>query len=72
MVSLGICCRNLSIEICSANKQVFHTIANFPRLAPLHNMHVAFQILYIYDCMTRICRKQSEVNQNHENENVCK
>jgi hypothetical protein len=34
------------------------------------SMHVAFQIPYIYDYITKSCRQQAEVIQNHENENV--
>jgi hypothetical protein len=33
-------------------------------------MHVAFQIPYVYDYITKSCRQQAEVVQNHENENV--
>jgi hypothetical protein len=33
-------------------------------------MHVAFQIPYVYDYITKLCRKQAEVIRNHENENV--
>jgi hypothetical protein len=33
-------------------------------------MHVAFQIPYIYDYITKSLRQQAEVIQNHENENV--
>jgi hypothetical protein len=32
-------------------------------------MHVAFKIPYIYDYITKSCRQQAEVIQNHENEN---
>jgi hypothetical protein len=31
---------------------------------------VAFQIPYVYDYITKSCRQQAEVIQNHENENV--
>jgi hypothetical protein len=31
---------------------------------------VAFEIPLIYDCITKLCRQQAEVIQNHENENV--
>jgi hypothetical protein len=31
-------------------------------------MHVAFQIPYVYDYITKSCRQQAEVIQNHENE----
>jgi hypothetical protein len=33
-------------------------------------MHVAFQIPYIYNYITKSCRQEAEVIQNHENENV--
>jgi hypothetical protein len=35
-------------------------------------MHAEFQIPYVYDFITKICRKQAEVIQNHGNENVCR
>jgi hypothetical protein len=31
-------------------------------------MHVAFHIPYVYDFITKTCRQQAEVIQNHENE----
>jgi hypothetical protein len=33
-------------------------------------MHVAFQIPYVSDYITKLCRKQAVVIQDHENENV--
>jgi hypothetical protein len=33
-------------------------------------MHKEFQIPYVYDFITKICRKQAEVIQNHDNKNV--
>jgi hypothetical protein len=33
-------------------------------------MHEAFQIPYVYDYITKLCRQQAEVIQKHENENV--
>jgi hypothetical protein len=33
-------------------------------------MHVAFQIPCDYDYIRKLCRKQSDVTQNNENENV--
>jgi hypothetical protein len=32
--------------------------------------HDAFQILYVYDYITKSCRQQAEIIQNRENENV--
>jgi hypothetical protein len=33
-------------------------------------MHKEFQIQYVYDFITNICKKQAEVIQNHEKQNV--
>jgi hypothetical protein len=33
-------------------------------------MYKAFHIPYVYDYVTKSCRQQAEVIQNHENENV--
>jgi hypothetical protein len=33
-------------------------------------MHVAFQISYVYDHITKLCRRKAEIIHNHENENV--
>jgi hypothetical protein len=56
-------------EIHLQNK-VLSTIGSFPRCTSVRDMHVAFQILYVYDYITKSCRQQAEVIQNHENENV--
>jgi hypothetical protein len=34
-------------------------------------MHTAFNLPYVYDYITKLCRQQVEVIQNHENEHVC-
>jgi hypothetical protein len=53
------------------NKRSVHgTIGTFPRRTSVRDMHVAFQIPYVYDYITKTCRQQAEVIQNHENENV--
>jgi hypothetical protein len=44
---------------------------NLPRFTLVRDMHVAFQILYVYNYITKLCRRQAEVVHNHENENVC-
>jgi hypothetical protein len=48
----------------------FRTTGNFPRRTSVCDMLVAFQIPYVYDYITKSCRKQAEVIQNPENENV--
>jgi hypothetical protein len=45
-------------------------IGNFPRRAPVLNLHMACKLPYIYDYITKLCRKQAEVIQNLENANV--
>jgi hypothetical protein len=50
--------------------RVLRIIGNFPRRTSVHDMHVAFQIRYFYDYITKSCRQQAEVIQNHETENV--
>jgi hypothetical protein len=36
-----------------------------------HHWHLAFPIPFVYDYITKLCRQQAEVIQNHDNENVC-
>jgi hypothetical protein len=50
--------------------KVLRTIGNFPRRTSVRDMHMAFQIPYIYDYITKSCMQQAEVIQIHENENV--
>jgi hypothetical protein len=33
-------------------------------------LHEVFKVLYILDYITKLCRQQAEVKQNHENANV--
>jgi hypothetical protein len=46
------------------------TIGKFPRRTPACELDMAFQVPYIYDCMTKFCRQQAEVIQSHGNANV--
>jgi hypothetical protein len=46
------------------------TIGNFPRRTPVRDLHMAFKIPYVYDCITKLCRQQAEVIQNYDNEIV--
>jgi hypothetical protein len=54
---------------CLQNK-VLHTIGNIPRLIPVRELHTAFNIPYVYDFITKLCRQQAEVILNHDKENV--
>jgi hypothetical protein len=48
--------------------KVLRTIGNFPRCTPVRELHTAFNLPYVYDYITKLCRKQAEVIQKHENE----
>jgi hypothetical protein len=50
--------------------KVLCTTGSFPRLIPIRELHVAFNIPYVYDFITVLCRQQALVIQNHENANV--
>jgi hypothetical protein len=50
--------------------KVLRTIGNFPRGTPVHDLHTAFSLPYVYDYTTKLCRQQAEAIQNHENEHV--
>jgi hypothetical protein len=46
--------------------KVFCTNGNFPRCTLVHDLHTAFNLLYVYDYLTKFCRQQAEVIENHE------
>jgi hypothetical protein len=50
--------------------KVLRTIDNLSRCTLVRDMHVAFQIPYVYDYITKLCRGQAEIIHNHENDNV--
>jgi hypothetical protein len=54
---------------CLQNK-VLRTISNFSRRTPVRELHTSFNIPYVYDYITKLCRQQAEVILNHDNENV--
>jgi hypothetical protein len=41
--------------------KVLRTIGNFPRYSPVCELHKAFNIRYIYDYITKLCRKQAKI-----------
>jgi hypothetical protein len=50
--------------------KVLRTIGNFPRCTPFRDLHTAFILSYVHDYLTKLCRQQAEVIENHENEPV--
>jgi hypothetical protein len=49
--------------------KVLRTIGNYLRCTPVRDFHMAFQIPFVYNYITKLCRQQAEVIQNHDNEN---
>jgi hypothetical protein len=45
-------------------------IGNLDRSIPARELHVAFEIPYVYDYITKLCRTQAEVILNHVNPDV--
>jgi hypothetical protein len=54
---------------CLQNR-VPRTMGNFLTYTSVCDKQEAFQIPYVYDYITKSSRKQTEIIQNHENENV--
>jgi hypothetical protein len=50
--------------------RVLRTIGNLLRRTSVRDLHVAFIIPYVYNYITKLCRQQAEVIQNHDNENL--
>jgi hypothetical protein len=50
--------------------KVLRTIGNFPTCTPVRDFHTAINLSYVHDYITKLCRQQAEVIQNHENEHV--
>jgi hypothetical protein len=49
---------------------VLHPTGNIPRSTPIHDLHTAFKLPYVYYYITKLSRQQAEVIQNHENKHV--
>jgi hypothetical protein len=52
--------------------KVLRTTGNFPKCTPVRDLHTAFSFPYVHDYtrITKLCRQQAEVTQNHKNEHV--
>jgi hypothetical protein len=58
---------NHLLKLHHLQNRILRTIGNFPRHTSVRDMHAAFQIPSVYDYVTKLCRKQAEVIQKHEN-----
>jgi hypothetical protein len=61
---------NHLLKLQRLQNKVLRTIGNFPRCTPVRDKHTAFNLPYVYDYITKLCRQQAEVIQNQENANV--
>jgi hypothetical protein len=68
--ALEFAAENHLLKLQRLQNRILVTIGNFPRHTSVRDTLVAFQIQYVYDYITKLCRKRAEVIQNHENENV--
>jgi hypothetical protein len=61
---------NHLLKLLRLQNKVLRTIGNLPRRTPVRDLHMVFKLPHIYDCITKLCRQQAEVIQNHKNANV--
>jgi hypothetical protein len=47
--------------------EVLRTTDKFPSCTPVRELHATFQVQYIYDYVTKLCRPKAEAMQNYEN-----
>jgi hypothetical protein len=50
--------------------RLLRATGNFDRRTAVREMHMALKIPYVYDYITKFCRKRAEVIKNHLNPNV--
>jgi hypothetical protein len=50
--------------------KVPRTTGSFPRCILDRHLHMDFNLPYVYDYITKLCRQYAEVTENHENEHV--
>jgi hypothetical protein len=67
---LGINGKHYHLKLQRMQNKVLRTIENFPRCTPVGDLHTAFNLPYVYDYITELCRQQAEAIQNHENDHV--
>jgi hypothetical protein len=62
---------NYLLTLQRLRNKILCIIGNFSECTSVHVLNRAFNQPYVYDYITKLCRKQSEVIQNYENEHVC-
>jgi hypothetical protein len=67
---LGISGTHLSLKIAGHAKKILRTFGNFVGCTPVRDLHTVFNFPYVYDYITKLCRQQAEILQNHENDHI--
>jgi hypothetical protein len=60
---------NNLLKLQRLQNKVHRTIGNFPWRTPVRDLHMVFKFPYVYNCIPKLCRRQTVVIQNHENAN---
>jgi hypothetical protein len=47
--------------------KVLRTTGKFPRIIQITDMHISFQIPYLFDYIIKLCGQQAQIIQRHEN-----
>jgi hypothetical protein len=58
------------MKIQRLQNKILRTIGNWHWRTSVRELHTTFNIPYLYDFVTKLCRQQAEVILNHNNENV--
>jgi hypothetical protein len=67
---LGISGRHLPLKLQCLQSKVLRITGNLPKRTPIRDTHTVFNLPYVYDYITKLCRQQAEVMQIYENEHV--
>jgi hypothetical protein len=59
------------LQLQRLQNKVVRTIGNFSRCIPVRDLHTTFNLPYVHDYIIKLCKRQAEVIQTHENEHVC-
>jgi hypothetical protein len=57
------------IDITAHKNKVLRNNDNYSRCTPVRDLHMVFEVSYIYDYMTKLRRQQAEIIHNHGYEN---
>jgi hypothetical protein len=50
------------LQLQRMQNKVLRTIGNFPRCTPVRDFNTAFNLPYVYDYVTNLCKQQTEVS----------